>query len=657
MKNVSVKFVDILAGALLLATALPATADVLWTRDGALGTNACARAVVNESAFKIVRDGEVAILDKSQTKDLLTARSLVQVLGVSADGSLETARVLSLGKGGSLKTSGDVFARRHALNSLNDEVLAVSSETARRRLRAAGVDAEVSYWQIVREGGALAALRCGQSTSSLFDVFVAGKKDPVARVAMDLSAGSIFAGARVLSPEEAEKAIAEQIEDTGETADETVEATTGGSSADRSSGAGSSTSKNGRAHGTGVFRDSGTTTGKKEKTALAEATETVTAAATSTGAANTSASTPATGTATATVPVIEGPLSFVVCVKESGLKVRDQKLAKQIFVANRFEEATPMQSFGAEKQKLVVDGKTYTFIQVKFPARAEGQNVGWVAEDFIKAKSECAGFQQASDVKQIICIASGSQNIRDEALKTVKFQADRFEDVALRSDWESAKKTTKIDGKSYEFVPVLFPQRNNVTGWVTRDVVKEKTKCEHLGAGGSTAAVSGGILQSGAFPTISRPTQSYFSGMRAFGARRGGGSRVHAAADLYRKHGEEAKSIGEGKIIQGPYMFYQGTFAIEVKYESGYVVRYGEVTGKAAPDVRAGAVIKRGQTVGYIGTVNSGCCEPMLHFEMYTGKKTGALTTRTNRYQRRSDLMNPSQYLRIWEKNKFGSSY
>lgn len=656
MKNVSVKFLDILAGALLLATGLPATADVLWTRDGTLGTNACARAVINESAFRTVRDGEVAILDKSQTKDLLPARSLVQVLGVSADGSLETARVLSLGKGGSLKTSGDVFTRRHALSSLNDEVLAVTSETARLRLRAAGVDAEVSYWQIVREGGALAALRCGQSTSSLFDVFVAGKKDAVARVAVDLSAGSIFAGARVLSPEEAEKAISEQIENADETANENDPAT-GGSGGDRSAGSSPSSSRNGktRAAGAGVFRDTGTAIRKGERTALAEGEETVTAPTVSTGAANTATAAVTTTAAPAAVPVIEGPLSFVVCVKENGLKVRDQKLEKQIFVANRFEEATPMQSFGAEKQKLVVDGKTYTFIQVKFPARAEGQNVGWVAEDFIKAKSECAGFQQASDVKQIICIASGSQNIRDEALKTVKFQADRFEDVALRSDWESAKKTTKIDGKSYEFVPVLFPKRNNVTGWVTRDVVKEKTKCEHVG--GSTAAVSGGLLQSGAFPTIARPTQSYFSGMRAFGAGRGGGSRVHAAADLYRKHGEEAKSIGDGKIIQGPYMFYQGTYAIEVKYESGYVVRYGEVTGKKADDIRAGAVVKRGQTVGYIGTVNSGCCEPMLHFEMYTGKKTGALTTRTNRYQRRSDLMNPSQYLRIWEKNKFGSSY
>ncbi|HRO67587.1 MAG TPA: hypothetical protein PL182_08490, partial [Pseudobdellovibrionaceae bacterium] len=95
----------------------------------------------------------------------------------------------------------------------------------------------------------------------------------------------------------------------------------------------------------------------------------------------------------------------------------------------------------------------------------------------------------------------------------------------------------------------------------------------------------------------------------------------------------------------------------EVQHPGGFIVRYGEVTGKKASNAGAGKSVKTGQTLGYIGTVNSKCCKPMLHFELYAGTKKGSLSTRGNKFQRRSDLMDPTKHLRKWEKMEFGTGY
>jgi murein DD-endopeptidase MepM/ murein hydrolase activator NlpD len=104
-------------------------------------------------------------------------------------------------------------------------------------------------------------------------------------------------------------------------------------------------------------------------------------------------------------------------------------------------------------------------------------------------------------------------------------------------------------------------------------------------------------------------------------------------------------------VIRNLYYFYQGTYALEVKHAGGFIVRYGEITGKKAKEISEGGKVKQGQIVGYMGKVNSKCCEPMLHFELYTGKKTGSLSQRGkgNKYHRRSDLVDPTKYLLRWE--------
>lgn len=267
------------------------------------------------------------------------------------------------------------------------------------------------------------------------------------------------------------------------------------------------------------------------------------------------------------VRAAEGDMTYVACISGDTLNVRDESLNKVLFTASRFEVIKPVQSFGTDAIEKTIDGKVYSFVKVQVPSRGADQAIGWIANEYLKLRSECPGAVVAPP-------SSGNPQVT--------------------ATWN--------------------------------------------------------------FPTIQRTTTSYKEGMRRFKAGRSGG-RWHAACDLYRKTNEAAQAVTAGQVIRNAYYFYQGTYALEIRHSDGKVVRYGEITGKAAPGVSGGANVKIGQTIGYIGKVNSNCCEPMLHFEMYSGKGSGPLTTSGNNFSRRSDLMDPSAYLTEWEKAKFGTSY
>lgn len=274
-----------------------------------------------------------------------------------------------------------------------------------------------------------------------------------------------------------------------------------------------------------------------------------------------------------------------------------------------------------------------------------------------------------SSQEYVVCINEDTLAVRDDSLSNVLFRAEKAETVLMTQSWDTPdKKVKNINGKDYTFVKVQFPERDGKnTGWLAQDYIRLEGQCS-VTRKEETSTKMTPITQGGPiknidseaccqFPTIKRPTHSYLSGMRRFKAGRSRGKRLHAACDLYRVHGEQAVSIADGKVITGLYYFYQGTYAMEVQYPGGTVARYGELTGKAAKGVSNGAKVTRGQTLGYIGTVNSGCCLPMLHFELYSGKGKGSLSTRGNKFQRRSDLMDPTKYLLKWEKKTFGTSY
>jgi SH3-like domain-containing protein len=145
------------------------------------------------------------------------------------------------------------------------------------------------------------------------------------------------------------------------------------------------------------------------------------------------------------------------------------------------------------------------------------------------------------------------------------------------------------------------------------------------------------------FPLRKRPAYSYKDGGREFGACRSGCSRLHAGCDLLAPKGTEVLAIDNGTVIQGPYHFYDVVYALEVKHDSGIVVRYGEILQSLPRGISPGARVSRGQVIGYVGLMTSG--SSMLHFEMYRGTVNGELTTGSGPYRRRSDLMDPTPFL------------
>ncbi len=254
--------------------------------------------------------------------------------------------------------------------------------------------------------------------------------------------------------------------------------------------------------------------------------------------------------------------------------------------------------------------------------------------------------------QQLVCTASSQLNVRDETLEKTIFQADQFENVLPVQSFDAEEKQTVVGGKLYTFIHVQFPERNNQRGWVANAFISTAANCPSYKKDFEPLPVG-----NWRFPTLKRPTHNYKSGMRRFKARRGGGSRYHAASDLYRVLNEEVKSVNNGKIIRDIYYFYQGTYAIEVRHSDGRIARYGEITGRRAAGVGMNKSLKTGQTIGYVGKVNSGCCNPMLHFELYSGEGTGPLTQSGNKFRRRWDLQDPSRELTNWEFQTFGESF
>ena len=161
----------------------------------------------------------------------------------------------------------------------------------------------------------------------------------------------------------------------------------------------------------------------------------------------------------------------------------------------------------------------------------------------------------------------------------------------------------------------------------------------------------------------SRPFVGSGAGMRSFGWRRGGGRRAHAGVDLYAPVGTPVRAVAAG-VVRRAAPFYYRTDAVEVEHggaSSGgpFVARYGEV----AAAVAAGDPVAAGDVVGTVGQMVLNDGRPftiggrpaaMLHFELYDGTSSGALTDRSSRsarhtngrpFLRRRDLVDPSGFV------------
>lgn len=181
------------------------------------------------------------------------------------------------------------------------------------------------------------------------------------------------------------------------------------------------------------------------------------------------------------------------------------------------------------------------------------------------------------------------------------------------------------------------------------------------GPAGGTASSTGPAVTLPAnatffFPFKQLPNLNWTESIRRFGARRSGGRRAHAACDLYFPEGTIIHAIADGRVTLGPYAFYQGTFALEIDHGS-FLARYGEI--KQSTFVRVGDRVTAGQPIARVGNL-TGIVNSMLHLELYDKSAQGPLTVRGNLskktsdgvpFQRRRDLIDPTQKLNQWKNN------
>ncbi len=263
----------------------------------------------------------------------------------------------------------------------------------------------------------------------------------------------------------------------------------------------------------------------------------------------------------------------------------------------------------------------------------------------------------------VVCSDDGGVRVRGNDMKAVIFNANPLETLKPFQGWGENKKSVNVGGEKLSFVRVQFDSSENRStniGWIAEQFVKLRSQCPSAVAAdkfqGSSVQVAS--LTAGNcchFPITHQPFMSYTTGERQFGALRGGG-RIHAASDLYGKFNEPILAVAPGKVVRGLYEFYNSTYALDVKHSAGFVVRYGEISGKRNSTSSTGANVKMGQSIAFMGQLVPRVRNPMLHFELYRGNQNGALNvgqSRKNGFGRRTDLINPTKFLQRWEQAAF----
>lgn len=159
------------------------------------------------------------------------------------------------------------------------------------------------------------------------------------------------------------------------------------------------------------------------------------------------------------------------------------------------------------------------------------------------------------------------------------------------------------------------------------------------------------------FPFRTWHPNDFRHGGCCFGAPRRSkkGLRLHAGVDLLAPFGTPLLALADGFVRQAPYDFYEGTNALELVFPGIGVARYGEITKRQDPVLRAGQSVEGGQLVAHVGRLNSG--SSMLHFELYQSRDphkdvadfdSEPLTQKTlNAYGRHPNLVNPTNFM--WE--------
>ncbi|MFP8576669.1 glycoside hydrolase family protein [Klebsiella pasteurii] len=156
-----------------------------------------------------------------------------------------------------------------------------------------------------------------------------------------------------------------------------------------------------------------------------------------------------------------------------------------------------------------------------------------------------------------------------------------------------------------------------------------------------------------------------------FGRNRSGGSRKHAARDLYTEPSTEVVAVCDG-TVKSITAYYMGTSQITIEHKTNdnrrFFARYGEVDPNSIT-VNVGDNVSQGSIIAKTGlmispetnrhpSIIAGQTVYMLHFEYYPGNESESPPNNTLDlpYRRRNDLRDPLEILREGYENTFSEN-
>jgi len=145
------------------------------------------------------------------------------------------------------------------------------------------------------------------------------------------------------------------------------------------------------------------------------------------------------------------------------------------------------------------------------------------------------------------------------------------------------------------------------------------------------------------FPLPYVPAVTYKGG-NGFGASRDSvraGLR-HAANDLAGPPGTPVLAMERGTVIGGPYEFFRGTYALEIRHPQ-FIARYCEIDRVAL--VALTDEVVEGQVIAHIGDQPG---SDMLHLEFFSGQGRGPLSFLPGThlpFDRRDDVFDGVRFL------------
>ncbi|EPM7366228.1 glycoside hydrolase family protein [Klebsiella pneumoniae] len=156
-----------------------------------------------------------------------------------------------------------------------------------------------------------------------------------------------------------------------------------------------------------------------------------------------------------------------------------------------------------------------------------------------------------------------------------------------------------------------------------------------------------------------------------FGRNRSGGSRKHAARDLYTDPSTEIVAVCDG-TVKSITAYYMGTSQITIEHKTNdnrrFFARYGEVDPNSIT-VNVGDKVSQGSIIAKTGlmissetnrhpSIIAGQTVYMLHFEYYPGNESESPPNNTLDlpYRRRNDLRDPLEILREGYENTFSEN-